>query len=100
MASNIARFERTENPVCATVTAMAASTPKGANHITMLVNLNIVSERLPQKASIGRRFSSFSSASAMAKITLNTTTCSTCPSTTALAMFSGTACRMRSLALG
>ena len=50
--------------------------------MTMPVNLNIVSARLSANASIGRRFSSGSSASAMPKITLNTTTCRICASTT------------------
>ena len=63
-------------------------------YITMLVNLNIASLRLSQKASMGRRFSSLTMARATAKIRLKTTTCSTALSATDLAMFSGKMCRM------
>ena len=55
----------------------------------MLVNLNIVSDRLSAKESIGRRFASLNSESAMANRMLNTTTCNTWPSATDLAIFSG-----------
>src|SRR5258707_3289953 len=61
----------------------------GAASMTMLVNLNMVSERLSAKASIGRRLGSGTSARAMANRMLKTTTCSTWPSATDLAMFSG-----------
>ena len=47
---------------------MAAPTPIGANFITMFVNLNIVSDKLSQKESIGRRLLSLSMARAMPKI--------------------------------
>src|SRR6266481_26986 len=57
--------------------------------MTRLVNLNMVSERLSAKARMGRRLGSGTSASAMAKRTLKTTICSTWPSATDLAMFSG-----------
>ena len=62
--------------------------------MTMLVNLNIVSERLSANASIGRRFASGSIASATPNSSENTTTWSTCPSAIDLAMFSGKMCWM------
>ena len=68
---------------------MAAPTPTGAKYMTMLVNLNIVSDRLSQKASIGRRRASLMVASAMLNSTLKTTICSTSPSATDRATFSG-----------
>ena len=83
-----------------TVYAIAAPTPTGANVITIFVNLNIVAERLSANDKIGRFCSSFSSPSAMANRTLNTTICSTCPSATDLAMFSGKTWRMISPAVG
>ncbi|MDT4864617.1 hypothetical protein FQZ97_993830 [compost metagenome] len=49
----------------------------------------MVSARLSEKFSIGRFFSSGRRARAIPKITENTTIGSTCPSATALAMFSG-----------
>src|SRR5439155_21623221 len=80
-----------------TVYAMAPATPMGANIITMLVNLNMVSERPSQKARIGRRFSWAINASAMPKIMLDTTTCNTWPSATDLAIFSGNIWRTTSV---
>jgi hypothetical protein len=69
----------------------------GAKYMTMLVNLNIVSDRLDANSSIGRRFSSLSRASEIAKSTLNTTIWRTCPSATDLATFSGNTCRITSV---
>ena len=76
---------------------MAAPTPIGAKSITMFVNLNMVAARDSARASIGRRFSSERSESAIPKSTLKTTICRTCPSATDLATFSGKAWRMTSL---
>jgi hypothetical protein len=55
----------------------------------MLVNLNMVSERLSAKASMGRRLASGTRPRAKAKRMLKTTICRTWPSATDLAMFSG-----------
>jgi len=71
----------------------------GAASMTMLVNLNMVSERLSARASIGRRFGSGTRARAMAKRMLKTTTCKTWFSATDLAMFSGKMSMMSCVAL-
>src|SRR5215471_3731069 len=79
----------TASPMCPTVYATAPKIPIGAAYITMLVNLNIVSDKLSANVSIGCRFASGTSSNPIANNTLNTTTCNTCPSATLLAIFSG-----------
>ena len=59
----------------------------------------MVSERLSDKTSMGRRFASGTKMSAMAKRTLKTTIWSTWPSATDLAMFSGKMSVMSCVAL-
>ena len=61
------------------VYAIAAATPIGAYFITMFVNLNIVSASDSQNSIIGRAFGP-TIVSAIAKIRLQTTICSTSPS--------------------
>ena len=68
----------------------------GAKYMTRFVNLNMVSDSDSQNASIGRRLGSDSSESAIAKRMLKTTICSTWPSATARATFSGNAWRTTS----
>ena len=58
VSRSLTRLTITPNPMVPTVYAMAPATPMGAKSMTMLVNLNIVSERLSQKTSMGRRLSS------------------------------------------
>src|SRR5579884_2720506 len=46
VSTSLARFHITSKPMVLTVTAIAPATPMGANSMTILVNLNMTSEKL------------------------------------------------------
>ncbi len=79
-------------PLLLIVAPMAAAMPIGANFITMLVNLNITSDRLSQKASIVSLALPLTCDSAAAKSSEKNTTCSTSFFAAASKKEAGTVC--------